>query len=100
MSLKTRVDKTFDRYGESFLVNGSTAAKGFFQVLDQNRMNAYFDSIEQSAIQKPALIVMVAAGTVVSTGNTVTHDSRTYTVEKLSKLRVKDTVVMQILLLI
>jgi len=99
MKFKERVDKVFARYGEDFLINGTTPAKGFFQQLDTARMNMYFDSIEQASIVRPALIVMVPADASVSVGNTVTRDGRTYTVEKTSKQRVKNTVVMQILLL-
>lgn len=99
MKLKERVDKTFDRYGESFLINGVTEAKGFFQQLDPTRMSMYFDPVEQSGIIRPALIVMVAADTQVAANDTVTRDGRVYTVSKMSNQRVKDTVVMQVLLL-
>jgi len=99
MKFKERVDKTFERYGESFLINDATPAKGFFQQLDQARMSMYFDSIEQASILRPALIVMVPADTSVAVNDTVVRDDRTYTVTKISKQRVKDSVVMQVLLL-
>lgn len=99
MKLKERVDKTFDRYGESFLINGVTEAKGFFQQLDPTRMSMYFDPVEQGGIMRPALIVMVPADTQVAVNDTVQRDGRWYTVSKMSNQRVKDTVVMQVLLL-
>jgi len=99
MKFKQRIDKTFDRYGEAFLINGTTEAKGFFQPLDKNRMHIYFDDIEQDSIVRPALIVMVPADTVVAINDTVTRDGRTYTVERMSNQRVKDTIVMQVILL-
>ena len=100
MKLKERVDKTFDRYGEDFMINGTTPAKGFFQQLDTTRMNMYFDPVEQGGIERPALIVLVSADTTVALSDTVTRDGRTYSVAKMSKQRVKNTVVMQVLLLI
>ncbi len=99
MRFKQRIDKTFDRYGELFLINGTTEAKGFFQPLDKNHMHVYFDDVEQDSIVRPALIAMVPADTVVAVNDTVTRDGRTYTVEKMSKQRVKDTVMMQVIVL-
>jgi hypothetical protein len=99
MGLKKRADDVFRAFGESFLINGVTEAKGFFQQLDQTRMNMYFDVIEQGSILRPALIALVPADTVVSTGDTITRDGRTYTVAKMSKQRVRDTVLSQTLLL-
>lgn len=100
MTFKKRVQITFDKYGESFLINGTTPAKGFFQQLDQARMSMYFDSVEQGWISRPALIAMVSAEVSVDTGDTITRDERLYTVEKMSNHRVRDEIVMQILLLI
>ena len=99
MTLKERVDKAFNRYGEDFLINDTTSAKGFFQILDQNRMNAYFDVVEQSYITKPALIVMVPADTSIAVSDTVNRDGRTYTAKKIAKPRVKSTIAMQVVLL-
>lgn len=99
MKFKERLDAEFDRYGESFLINGVTQAKGFFQQLDQARMSMYFDSIEQASILRPALIVMVCANLSVAVYDAVTRDDRTYSVTKMAKMRVDDTVVMQVLLL-
>ncbi|MHB1459294.1 MAG: hypothetical protein ACYC0V_20480 [Armatimonadota bacterium] len=99
MGYKERMDKAFTRFGEDIMLNGTTPMKGFFQVLDQNRMNAYFDSIEQSYINKPALIVMVPGDASASIGNTIISDGRTYTVKKVSKFRIVNASVMQALLL-
>lgn len=99
MGYKERVDRTFNKYGEDILINGTTPAKGVFQILDQNRMNAYFDSVEQSYIDKPALIAMVSADVSASIGNTIARDGRTYTVKKISSQKVVNTTVLQMLLL-
>jgi hypothetical protein len=99
MGYKERMDKAFTRFGEDIMLNGNIPMKGFFQILDQNRMNAYFDSIEQSYINKPALIVMVPGDASAVIGNTIIRDGRTYTVKKVSKFRIVNTSVMQALLL-
>jgi len=99
MKFKERVDKEFEVYGESFLINDETEAKGFFQQLDQARMSMFFDSIEQASILRPALIVMTGADVSVAVSDAITRDERTYTVTKMAKMRVKDTVVMQVLVL-
>lgn len=99
MGYKERMDKAFGRYGEDISLNGTVPMKGFFQILDQNRMNAYFDSIEQGYINKPALIVMVPGGSTAAIGNTIVRDGRTYTIKKVAKLRIVNTPVMQMLLL-
>lgn len=98
MKFKERVDRTFARYGEDFLINGVTPAKGFFQRGDCSRTPACFDDEEGPAAGQ-TLILMIPAGTAVEIGNTVSRDGQTRTVRKISKQRVKDTVVMQVLLL-
>ncbi|MHB1001904.1 MAG: hypothetical protein ACYC27_21905 [Armatimonadota bacterium] len=99
MGYKERLDKTFTRYGEDIMINGTVPAKGIFQILDQNRMNAYFDSVEQSYIDKPALIAMVPADVTASIGNTIVRDGRTYTVKKISSQKLVNTAVFRMLLL-
>ena len=98
--MKERVDNIFTRYGEPFLLNGVTPAKGFFSQLDQNRMNIYFDYVEQGYITRPGLICYVDAGLSVSAEDTVELDGRVYTIKKIYKRRVEDTVVLQILVMI
>lgn len=98
-SLKKRADKIFDRVGEEFLINGTTAAKGIIMLLDKNRMHVFFDDIEQDQFDRPALIVLAPADTPVALNNTVTRDGRTYTVTRLSKRRYRNEVVTQYILL-
>lgn len=99
MGYKERLDNAFRKYGEDILLNGTIPMKGFFQILDQNRMNAYFDSVEQGYIDKPGLIVMVPGDSSAAVGNTVTRDGRTYTIKKVAKFRIVNSLVMQTLLL-
>jgi hypothetical protein len=99
MSYKNRADTVFDKYGEEYLINGTTSARGFFQLADYTRLYTFFDSVEQASILRPALLVMTAADVPVEVSDEITRDGRTYAVTKTAKIRVKDTVVMQMLML-
>jgi len=99
MKFKDRVDKTFDRYGEDFLINGAASAKGFFQQIGGPAVPAYFDGMEQDSAERYALMAMVPADAVVAVGDTITRRGRAYTVAKASSQRVRNAVVMHILLL-
>lgn len=99
MQLKKRVDWEFDRYGESFLVNGATLAKGVFQEADQSRLSMWFDSIEQASILRPALVLLASADASFSVGDSIARDGRTYIVKKIGFKRVRDTAVMKIAML-
>lgn len=97
--MKKRADKVFDKVGESFLINGTAAAKGIFMLLDKNRMHVFFDDIEQDMFDRPALIALVPADTDMAVNDTVVRDARTYTVQKVAQRRYADEVVSQFVLL-
>ncbi len=97
--LKQRIDKAFDKVGESFLINGATQAKGIFMLLDKNRMHVFFDDIEQDMFDRPALIVMVPEETPLAVGDTVVRDGRTYTARKMAKRRFGSEIVSQLVIL-
>ncbi len=96
--LKARADKAFERVGTSFMINGTTPARGIFMLLDKNRMHVFFDDIEQDAFDRPALIALVPADTSVS-DNTVAMDGRTYTVKRVARRRCGDEVISLFVLL-
>ncbi len=98
-TLRERAKSTLESYGESFAIEGRPT-KGFFQHLDTQRMNMFFDDIEISTIIRPALIVFIPGDATAAVNETLSRDGRTYTIKKLAKLRAKDTVVMQVLLLV
>jgi len=98
--LKARADKVFEKVGQSFLINGTTPAKGIFMLLDKNRMHIFFDDVEQDMFERPALIVLVPAGTSIAVDDTVIQDGRTYTVAKVAKRRCRDEVISQFVLLV
>jgi hypothetical protein len=99
MSYKTRADSVFDKYGEEFLINETTSAKGFFQLVNQTRLYTFFDTVEQVSVLRPALLVMTAAEVPVEVGDQITRDERTYSVTKMAMVRVRDVVIFQMLML-
>ena len=58
-------------------------------------MNTFFDSLELSNIQRPALTLQLSADTAIALDDTIDRDDRTYTVKRLVKYRVDGQVVMQ-----
>jgi hypothetical protein len=99
MLFKPRIDKKFEQLGESFLLNGTTPMKGFFQDLDSGRARIYLDDIEIMSLTRPALLLVVPAGATIAVNNTIARDGRTYSVVKIAKERIKDEVVAQIAIL-
>lgn len=102
MKLKDRVDKTFDRYGDDFLINGAIPGKGFFQRADGALMSAYFPAAGGAArrpVARAGLVVMVPAETPAAVNDRIARDGRTYTVARVSEQCVNDTRVMRIFLL-
>jgi len=99
MNFKNRMDKTFKRYGEDFLVNSVTSARGFFQRIDDSLVSTYFDGAESASADGCGLMVMVPADTVLAVGDTVIRHGRTYTVAKTASRRIGNAVVMHMLLL-
>jgi len=96
---KERINKTFDLHGESFEIEGRPT-KGFFQLLDLQSDNIYLDDIESSAVVRPGLICWITGDTSASVGESVVRDGRTYEIKKLSKLRRRDEVMLQVIVLV
>ncbi|MEN6521274.1 MAG: hypothetical protein ABFD46_09020 [Armatimonadota bacterium] len=96
MSVLSRINKKIAKHGEDFLINGVTQGRGFFQVLSSGSMGMYFDSYETSAIVRPALILVTTADSPIAVSDTVTRDSRTYTVRKIVIQQLGGTAVVKI----
>ena len=99
MSYRKRADTIFEKYGEEYLINDTTSAKGFFQLVTLTRMQTFFDTVEQMSILRPALLLMTGADVAVEVSDQIARDGRTYSVTKMEKIRVKDTVIFQMLML-
>ncbi len=96
---KQRTDKIFERFGESFLINGVSPAKGFFQQLDTGRMHIYLDDTECAMLIRPGLFLVVPGDTQFTTGDTVARDGRTYEALKVSNQKLRGEVIVKIVIL-
>jgi len=99
MMFKRRLDEKIEAFGESYLLNGTTAQKGFFQQLDTGRMRIYLDDTEVAMLTRPGLFLLTSADSVIAVGDTITRDGRTYSVLKVSIQRIADTAVAKMAIL-
>jgi hypothetical protein len=99
MLFKKRMDDKLATFGESFLLNGVTALKGFFQQLDTGRMHIYLDDTECAMLARPGLFLVTSADASIAAGNTIARDGRTYTVLKVSGQKISGTTVAKIVIL-
>lgn len=93
-----RIRKKLEQFGESFTVNGATY-RGIFRILDASTANAYLDDTERMAVAKPGLMLVTDSSAVISSGNTLTRDGRTYTVLKTSISRIGTEAVVRVAIL-
>lgn len=94
-AFKERVDNMFAEHGESIMINDTTPAKGVFQMTSLTSLNTFFDYVELSYIDRPALTLQTSADVALAVDDTVTRDGRVFTVKKLFKYRYEDEPVMQ-----
>jgi hypothetical protein len=99
MVFKTRMDEKLKAFGEDYLLNGVTPLKGFFQQLDTGRMHIYLDDTEVAMLTRPGLFLVTSADAVISVGDTVTRNGRTYRALKTSEQRIRNTAVARIVIL-
>lgn len=99
MSVLSRVSKKISKYGEQFTINGTTSAKGFFQLLNTGTMHTFLDDTEAATIMRPALYLTTSADTPIAEGNTIARDGKSYTVRKVALQRFGQTVVIKIAVL-
>ncbi|MBI2843692.1 MAG: hypothetical protein HYX78_09860 [Armatimonadetes bacterium] len=100
MSILSRIDRLIAKHGEDYLVNGTTAEKGFFRVLDSGRMHTLFDDTEIAAITRPALLVITSSDASIAINDTVARDGRTYTIKKIVVERFGGTAMVKVAALV
>ncbi|MCL5105529.1 MAG: hypothetical protein M1133_15650 [Armatimonadetes bacterium] len=98
MSFLSRVIKKFGSYGEQFTV-GSNTYRGVFRPLDSGTMNTYLDDVEKMGVVKPGLVLTTQGDAVINVDDTITRDSRTYTVLKTSLHRIGGVAVVKVVIL-
>lgn len=93
-----RIAKKIANFGESFTLNGVTY-KGVFKLLDSGTMRTYLDDVEMMGVVHPGLLLVTGVDVPISEDNTLTRDSRTYTVLKTALHRIGNTTVVKIAIL-
>lgn len=96
---KRRVDEMIAKHGEDLTINGVTSTKGFFMLTDLTRLNTYFNSYEQSNMNKPVLTLQLPADALIAPDDSIERDGRTYGVQRLARFRVEGEIVMQTVIL-
>lgn len=93
-----RMAKKLELFGEEFTVPGGTY-RGVFRVLDSGTMRSYLDDVESMGVEKPGLLLITEGDAIVSAGDTLTRDGRTYTVLKTSNHRIAEVSVVKLAVL-
>ena len=96
MSILSRIDQKIAKYGENFLVNGTTPGKGFFQLLSSGVMRTYFDDTEAMTALRPTLILTTTHDAAIAVNDTVLRDGRTYTARKVITQRFSGTAMVKV----
>lgn len=92
--IKERIDRALERIGEEFVVRGSIY-KGVFKLLDSGTMRTYLDDVEAMGVTKPGLLLVTGSSASILVDDTITRDSRSYFVMKISQHKIDGVVVMQ-----
>ena len=98
MSFLSRVIKKLGSYGEQFTV-GANTYRGVFKPLDSGTLHTYLDDVEAMGVVKPGLVLVTRGDAVINVNDTITRDSRTYTVLKTSLNRIGGVAVVKIVIL-
>jgi hypothetical protein len=94
-AFKERVDNMFAEHGESIMINDTIPAKGVFLMATLTTLNTFFDGVELSYLDRPALMLQMSADVALALEDSVTRDGRTFSVKKLFRYRYEDEPVMQ-----
>lgn len=94
-AFKERVDNMIAEHGEDIMINDTTPAKGVFLLASLTTLNTFFDYVELSYVNRPALTLQLSADTALSVDDAIARDGRTFYVMKVFKYRYEDEPVMQ-----
>ncbi len=98
MSIFQRIAKGFLRTGEQFTV-GAHTYRGVFQILASGTMRNYLDDPEVMGVTHPCLMLVTQGDAVIAVADTITRDSRTYTVLRVSSHRIAGVLAVKIAIL-
>jgi hypothetical protein len=86
------------KVGEQFTV-GANTYRGVFKVLDTGTMRNYLDDVEVMGVVRPGLLLTTRGDAVISVGDTIARDGRTYEVLKTSQHRIGSVAVVKLVIL-
>jgi hypothetical protein len=86
-----RVLALLEKKGELFTL-GANSYYGVFKPLDSGTMRTYLDDVEVMAVVKPALLLITHANVPVAVNNQIVRDGRIYTVLKIVKHRLGNSI--------
>ncbi len=98
MHFAGRIARKLADFGEQFTLD-STQYRGIFRPLDSGTLRIYLDDVEMMAVTHPALLLVTGPDVPVSVSDTITRDSRVYTVLKSAIHRIGDTPVAKMAIL-
>jgi len=98
MHFAERIARKLADFGEEFTVNDADY-RGVFKALDSGTLRTYLDDVEMMGVTHPALLIVTGPDVPIDIGDTITRDSRVYTVLKTALHRIGDTSVMKMAIL-
>ena len=87
MGFLERISGGMKRYGEAFVLSGTTYY-GVFKLLDSGTMRTYLDDVESMGVVRPGLTLVTDYNTPLADDDSITRDGRTYTVLAVSIHRI------------
>jgi len=98
MFVLQRIANRVSKLGEEFTV-GSNTYKGVFKPLDSGTLRTYLNDVEIMGIVNPGLLLITTPSAVININDTITRDSRTYTVLRSVVHRIAGVSVVRVVIL-
>jgi hypothetical protein len=98
MFVLQRIANRVSKLGEDFTV-GSNTYRGVFKPLDSGTLRTYLNDVEIMGIVNPGLLLITTPGAVINVNDTITRDSRTYTVLRSMVHRIAGVAVVRFVIL-
>lgn len=95
---RSRLERKLVRWGQTFTIGGKSI-RAIPQELLSGMTGTYFDSFEGSEIIRPALQLLMSAGSTAAPGDQMILEGRTYTVKKVVSHRLGQEVVAKVAIL-
>ena len=98
MFVLQRIAQRVSKLGETFTV-GANTYKGVFKPLDSGTLHTYLNDVEIMGIVNLGLLLITTPSAVININDTITRDSRTYTVLRSVVHRIAGVAVVRLVVL-